>query len=73
MRKPTVKKLIFYTFIFLSGFVYQPTWVYENFWYRADFYDSLPFDFPYFAFLFIYSILLTFFVANMVRFAKKLL
>jgi hypothetical protein len=71
MKKLTTKQSIFYIFIFLSGIVYQPVWVYENFWSKANFYDSLPFDFPYFGFIFIYSTLATYFCFLCVKIAKK--
>ena len=73
MEKPTVKQSIFYVVIFLTGFIYQPNWVYENLWSRAGFYDSLPFDFPYFGFLIIYSSLLTAFTILIVKIVKKFL
>jgi hypothetical protein len=71
MKRPTIKQAIFYTLVFLFGVIYQPVWVYENFWYKAQFYDSLPFDFPYYGFIFIYCSLSTLTVATLVRLAKK--
>lgn len=71
MKKPTVKQFVFYSIVFLIGIVYQPVWVYENFWFKADFYDSLPFKFPYYGFIFIYCCLSTLFVASFARLAKK--
>lgn len=73
MKKPTIKQGIFYSLVFFSGVVYQPGWVYTNFWYKADFYDSLPFKFPYSGFIFIYCLLSTFYVWLLVRLAKKFL
>jgi hypothetical protein len=58
-------------FTLLLGFIYQPIWVYENFWFKADFYNSIPFKVPYLAFLFIYSIISTAFVELVIRFVKK--
>ena len=57
LRRDSFKQYFFYTVVFLFGFLHQPTWVRDNFWFKADFYDSLPFQFPYFLFLLIYSIL----------------
>lgn len=57
--------------IFLSAMLYQPTWVYENFWSKADFYDSIPFTVPYLAFLMIYSLIATSFAELAIRFIKK--
>lgn len=73
MEKPTVKQSIFYVIIFLTGLMYQPNWIYENFWSQAGFYDSLPFDFPYLGFLIIYSSLLTAFMVFIVKMVKKFL
>jgi hypothetical protein len=56
-RDITLKQYSFYGFIFLLGFVYQPNWVRDNFWLKADFYSALPFQFPYVLFLFVYSVL----------------
>jgi len=57
LKRLSFKQYSFYSVVFLFGFLYQPTWVSDNFWFKADFYDSLPFQFPYFLFLLIYSIL----------------
>jgi len=58
-------------FVFLSTFFYQPNWVYENFWSKADFYDSIPFTVPYLIFQFIYAALTTAFADLGIRFVKK--
>lgn len=55
-RIGNLKQSAFYSVVFLGALVYQPNWVLNNFWLNADFYDSLPFVFPYFLFLLIYSI-----------------
>lgn len=57
--------------IFLSALAYQPNWVYENFWSKADFYDSIPFTVPYIAFLLIYSAITTGLAELGLRFIKK--
>jgi hypothetical protein len=51
--------------------LYQPNWAYENFWSKADFYDSIPFTVPYLAFLFIYSAITTALAEFGIRFIKK--
>jgi hypothetical protein len=51
--------------------VYQPTWVYQNFWSKADFYDSIPFAVPYLFFIIIYSSMTTGLVELGIRFIKK--
>ena len=58
-------------FIFLGAYFYQPNWFYENFWSKADFYDSIPFTVPYLAFLFIYSAITTVLAELGIRFIKK--
>ncbi len=70
MKRPTVTKVVFYSLVFVSGYLYQPSWVTDNFWKNADFYNSIPFDVPYFVFLFIYSILLTSLIWAFTKFAK---
>jgi hypothetical protein len=56
---------------FLMAMVYQPNWVYENFWSKADFYDSIPFTVPYLAFVVIYSAITTGLAELGIRFIKK--
>lgn len=56
---------------FLVAMLFQPNWVYENFWSRADFYDSIPFNVPFLAFLFIYSAITTGLAELGIRFSKK--
>lgn len=58
---------------FLSAMVYQPNWVYENFWSKADFFEDIPFQVPYLVFLINYSFLSTIFVWYVVKFVKKYL
>jgi len=57
LKRINLKQYFFYILVFLVGFLYQPNWVHNNFWLKAEFYDSLPFHFPYILFLLIYSIL----------------
>jgi hypothetical protein len=71
MKRPTLIQAGFYSLIFISGFLYQPSWLYENFWAKADFYDSIFFEVPYFVFLLIYSTLLTPLTWVFVKFAKS--
>lgn len=40
MQKP--RQAVFYLVVLLFGFGYQPNWVYENFWGKADFWEVLP-------------------------------
>ena len=56
---------------FISAMAYQPNWVYENFWSKAEFYDSIPFTVPYLVFLIIYSAITTGLAELGIRFVKK--
>ena len=56
---------------FISSFLYQPSWVYDNFWFKADFYDSIPFTVPYIAFLLVCAVVWTGVVELFIRFVKK--
>ena len=69
----TKKQMAFYVLVFLFGLVYQPNWVIDNFWLKADFYDEIPFEVPYLVFLIIYSYLNLIFVWYVVKFIKKFL
>ena len=62
----------FLIFAFIGGFVFQPAWVTENFWSKAEFYESLPFEFPYILFLVIFSGLQTIFAYLLIKAVKKL-
>ena len=68
MNKTRISLLVL---TFFSAMLYQPNWVYENFWSKADFYNSIPFKVPYLGFLLIYSAITTGFVALGIRFVKK--
>jgi hypothetical protein len=56
---------------FLTAMLYQPNWVYENFWSKAAFYDSIPFTVPHLAFVIIYSVITTSLAELGIRFVKK--
>lgn len=57
--------------IFLAAFFYQPNWVYENFWSRADFYESLPFTVPYLVFQVVFAAIATSLTELGIRVIKK--
>jgi hypothetical protein len=57
--------------IFVISFFYQPDWVYENFWNKAVFYDSIPFTVPYLIFLLICAAVSTTLAELGIRFIKK--
>lgn len=67
------KQMMFYVLVFLVGLVYQPNWLLNNFWLKADFYDDIPFQVPYLVFLIIYSYMNLIFVWFVVKFVKKYL
>ncbi len=67
----TKKQMVFFVFVFFFGLVYQPNWVLDNFWLKADFYEDIPFQVPYLVFLLIYSYLNTIFVWYVVKFIKR--
>jgi hypothetical protein len=69
--KVTKKQMVFYVLVFLFGLVYQPNWVINNFWLKADFYDDIPFRVPFLVFLIIYSYLNLIFVWYAVKLIKK--
>lgn len=68
MNKTRISLLVL---TFLVAMAYQPNWVYENFWSKADFYDSIPFTVPYLVFLVVYSSITTGIAERAVRFIKK--
>ena len=68
MNKTRISLLVL---TFLSAMLYQPNWVYENFWSKADFYDSIPIPVPYLAFLIVYSAITTGLAELGIRFIKK--
>jgi hypothetical protein len=56
---------------FISSMLYQPNWVYENFWSKADFYSSIPLKVPFLLFLITYSSTTTGLAELGIRFIKK--
>lgn len=68
MNKTRISLLVL---VFLTAMLYQPNWAYENFWSKADFYDSIPFTVPYVVFLLIYSVITTGLAELGIRFIKK--
>ena len=59
--------------VFVIFFFVQPSWVYNNFWAKADFYDSIPFVVPYFVYAIIAALLATATCEIAIRFVKKYL
>jgi hypothetical protein len=58
---------------FIVSFFIQPNWFYENFWSKAEFYDSLPVEFPFLAYSLIAAVLGTLTCEGAIRFVKKYL
>ena len=71
LPKFTKKEIAFYSLVFISGLVYQPRWVYDNFWGKADFYSSIPFTVYYWQFLIVFSLVQVSFAWLGVRVVKK--
>jgi hypothetical protein len=67
----THKATLLVTFV-ISYFI-QPKWIYDNFWAKADFYDSLPFTVPFVAYSLVSAILGTLACEVAIRFVKKYL
>ncbi len=57
--------------VFLFGFNYQPNWVLNNFWLKADFYDVIPFKISFLVFQLVFSLVSTLIVEFGIRFIKK--
>jgi hypothetical protein len=64
-------RILLLVLTFLAAMIYQPNWVYQNFWNKADFYDSIPFAVPFLVFLIIYSAITTGLTELGIRFIKK--
>ena len=67
----TWKQRVFYGFMFLIGYIRQPNFVYENFWSRAEFYESLPFAVPFWFYSIVCGAVFAVIVWGLIRFAKK--
>ena len=58
---------------FIVTFFIQPNWFYDNFWAKADFYDSIPFTVPFVAYSLVAAILGALTCEGIIRFVKKYL
>ena len=56
---------------FLVSVFVQPNWVTDNFWFKAEFWDALPFNFPYMGFILIYAAITTVLFDQFIRLVKK--
>ena len=68
MKKTRIAILVF---TFLLGLVYQPTWVYQNFYSNPRWVDDAWWSLSYPAYLLVYAVISTIFVELLVRFIKK--
>ena len=59
--------------VFVISFFIQPNWFFENFWSKADFYNSLPFTVPYLAYSLVSAILGALVCEGVIKFVKKYL
>ena len=68
MKKTRISILVV---TFLVGLVYQPSWVYENFYSNPRWVDDAWWSVSYPAYLIIYAVLSTIYVELVIRFIKK--
>ncbi|MGI9195261.1 MAG: hypothetical protein ACR2IO_02495 [Candidatus Nanopelagicus sp.] len=68
MKKLRIAVLVF---TFLLGLVYQPNWIYQNFYFNPRWVNDAWWSLSYPAYLVIYSLLSTAFVELVIRFIKK--
>ena len=68
MSKTRISLLIGY---FLISVLVQPNWLTDNFWYKAEFWDELSFNFPFMGFILIYAAISTILFDQFIRFLKK--
>ena len=59
------------SFTFLFGFLYQPNWIYQNFYSNPRWVDDAWWSLNYPAFLFIYSVISVGFVELAIRLIKE--
>jgi len=60
------------SFVFLVAlFTPQPSFIFQNFWSRADFWEALPFTPSIWLYIFLYALTVTGFVELFIRFVKK--
>jgi hypothetical protein len=68
MKKTRIAILVF---TFLLGLVYQPNWVYQNFYSNPRWVDDAWWSLSYPAYLLVYALLSTAFVELVIRLIKK--
>ena len=68
MKKMRIS-ILFFTF--LLGLVYQPKWIYQNFYSNPRWVDDAWWSLSYPAYLIVYAVLSTIYVELVIRFIKK--
>ncbi len=68
MKKTRIAILVF---TFLLGLVYQPNWVYQNFYSNPRWVDDAWWSLSYPAYLIVYAVISTVFIELVIRFVKK--
>ena len=68
MKKTRIAILVF---TFLLGLIYQPNWVYQNFYSNPRWVDDAWWSLSYPAYLIVYAVISTVFVELVIRFVKK--
>jgi hypothetical protein len=57
--------------VFTFSFFWQPNWVLDNFWYKAEFYRDIPFHISFISFLVVQASLTTAIAEITIRWVKK--
>ena len=68
MKKTRIAILVF---TFLLGLIYQPNWVYQNFYSNPRWVDDAWWSLSYPAYLIVYAVISTVFIELVIRFVKK--
>jgi hypothetical protein len=64
-------RILILSFTFVLGFLYQPNWIYQNFYSNPRWVDDAWWSLNYPAFLIIYAIISVGFVELIIRLVKK--
>jgi len=64
-------RILILSFTFLIGLVYQPNWIYQNFYFNPRWVDNAWWSLNYPAFLIIYALISVGLVELIIRFIKK--
>ena len=64
-------RILILVFTFIVGLVYQPNWIYQNFYFNPRWINDSWWSLSYPAYLIVYAMLFTVFVELVIRFVKK--